>query len=219
MRLLSSAVKRLKKGSFALLGVVSVLILTALTARVGRIPGNGPFEIFVGICLVGGILLWIIPRERYGSIFANTFGWLPVLLGAASWPYWHWWATFYPPITPNTAFFETAAQVLPVLLLAAVIDVRRSVTLKSSQLILPIIVVFLGEVNALDATAFEVGNATSSDFASVAASLTSTFIALTLAVLADIASPNEDNVNTHKSSLPPSPTSSIAAGAQNNDPP
>lgn len=219
VRLLASAVKRLMKDPFLLLGLASVLVLGALTARVGLIPGNGPFNIFVVIFVVVGFLLTVIDRKYYRSIFASTFGWLPVLLGAVSWPYWYWWGTFYPPIIPNTAFFETAAQVLPVLLLAAVIDVRRSTTLRSSQLTLPIIVVFLGEINALNATAFEVGTAPTSDFASVAASLTSTFIALILAVLADIASPDDDNAKTQKSPLPPDRAFTIPTAAQKNDPP
>lgn len=179
-----------------LLGVVSVLILTVLTVRGALFPAeiryNRPLLIFTIAASIAGMILWTIPRDRYQAIFANTFGWLPVVLGAISWPYWSWYGTWHPQILAGADFYATAAQVLPVLLLAAVIDVRRSGTLKTSQLVLPVVVVFLGEIDALGVLAFPHTNATS-EFASVAASFTSTIIALLLAVLADIATPDENS--------------------------
>jgi hypothetical protein len=80
--------------------------------------------------------------------------------------------------------------VLPVLLLAAVVDVRRSQTLESKGLVLPIIAVFLGEVAALNSLAF--GNSGPEDFAAVASSLVSTTFALLLAVMADFTESPDD---------------------------
>ena len=94
--------------------------------------------------------------------------------------------------SPESDFFHAAADVLPVLLLAAVIDVRREKDLQSKQLVLPVIAVFLGEVSALSALAF--GDAGSNDFASVAASLVSTVVALILAVMADVKDSSEDEI-------------------------
>lgn len=185
-----------------LLGIISVLILTLLSIRGALFPSeiryNRPLLIFTIIAAVAGMILSIIPREKYQAIFANTFGWLPVVLGAISWPYWYWYGTWHPPVLAHADFFATAAQVLPVLLLAAVIDVRRSSTLKSSQLVLPVIVVFLGEIDALGVLAFPQTNATT-EFASVSASFTSTIIALLLAVLADIAIPKRNTRSSRKS--------------------
>jgi hypothetical protein len=103
-----------------------------------------------------------------------------------------YWTASRLDIEPASQFFEISAQVLPVVLLAAVIDVRRSRYLNSYQLALPIFVVFLGEMAALNILAFgenENGRhlqASATDFAIVAASLVSTVAALLFAVLADV---------------------------------
>jgi len=80
-----------------------------------------------------------------------------------------------------------------VLLLAAVTDVRRTRQLKSSQLGLPIVAVFLGDISALNALAFSYAG--SNDFAAVASSLVSPTVALVLAVLPGLSSPEEDAVD------------------------
>jgi hypothetical protein len=102
------------------------------------------------------------------------------------------------------------AQVLPVLLLAAVVDVRRARALKSSQLLLPIFVFLLGEVNSLNIIAFSRNHGTTWDYASVMACFIATTSALVLAVLADIATPRSDEpIRT----MPPEhPTLSSNAG-------
>jgi len=179
-------IKKPMKGLFPPIGVVAILTLAVLTVGTPRGITYAPFYIFLAMSIVAGALIWTVPRETFQHIFPNIFGWLPVVVGVASWPYWYWYCTFAPPRVPNVGFFETAAQVLPVLLLATVIDVRRTQELKSGQLVLPIIAVFLGELDALDAIAFSSADATPSAFAVVAASLVTSIAALILAVLADI---------------------------------
>ena len=81
------------------------------------------------------------------------------------------------------------------LLLAAVVDVRRSATLKSYQLALPIMAAIAGEIAALSQVAFgDAGPknvaALENEFAATTASLVSTSIALLMAVLADSAISN-----------------------------
>jgi len=138
------------------------------------------------------------------TLFVNTFGWLPVTLGSLTYFLWRLYAEnnrYY--IDPT--FFHASADVLPVLLLAAVVDVRRSETLESKGLVLPIIAVFLGEVAALNALAF--GYATAEDFAAVASSLVSTTLALVLAVMADLSElPNErkEKITFSEVEIPPS---------------
>ena len=201
--------RRPPKGIFPPIGVISVLALAALS--IGAPPqGAGflPFYIFLGICIIIGALMLITSRERYQSIFASTFGWLPVLLGLASWPFWHWYADFESPTTPSMQFFEVAAQVLPLLLLATVIDVRRTKELKSNQLVLPIISIFLAELQALNAVAWAGHDATPTQFATVAAGLVTSIFALILAVMADITSYGENEANAARQSLPPPSTTS-----------
>jgi hypothetical protein len=168
--------------------------MTILT--VGPTAGTGsatlwPLVLFSVIGIVWGTMLITVPRRKYPSLFIKHFGWLPVTLGVATYPLLYWTAR-QVRIVPASQYFEISAQVLPVLLLAAVVDVRRSSYLKSYQLALPIIVVFLGEIAALNILAFGEngqGNhlqATAADFAVVGASLSSTTAALIFAVLADL---------------------------------
>jgi hypothetical protein len=135
-----------------------------------------------------------IPRQRFVALFTKHFGWIPVLFGALTLPYWHWYVDTYG--RPSNDFFATAAAILPVILLAAVVDVRRSQDLKSHQLALPIFAVFLGELAALNEVAFgtaTVGNGFApqylGDFMAVSSSFVTVTIALILAVLADFRKP------------------------------
>ena len=199
-RLISAPPKELKKYlrwlrdyRTQLLGIISTLAMAGLA--IGPTAGTTsavlwPDSVLVVIGIVGGAALIAIPRTKYPSLFAKHFGWLPVTLGVVTYPLFYWTASQLG-IVPASQFFEISAQVLPVLLLAAVIDVRRSNHLKSHQLALPIFVVFLGEVAALNVLAFgENGKghlqASAADFAIVAATLASTVTALMLAVLADM---------------------------------
>jgi len=188
---LLSRVKSLRVGSYIgpVLGAISVLAIAwfalvfhsavTLAGSAARIVGLAIALIFIGM-----------RRERFAKIFIRHFGWLPVSLGAISIPYWLWYASSYAP--PSEDFFTTAALILPVILLAAVVDVRRSESLKSYQLAMPILAVFLGELAALNEIAFSSSLTakgftpqTSGDFASVAASFVAVIAALILAVLAD----------------------------------
>jgi hypothetical protein len=183
-------VRPLVRGLFPPLGIVSVLLVAWWTVglRVGEVSivltRLWPFAAFVVIAIFFIAFLYRTPRERLDIIFANTFGWLPVFLGALSYWYWVWYAR-EAGVTPGPEFFHASAEVLPVLLLAAVVDVRRTKRLQSKQLVLPIAAVFLGELAALDALAF--GGADRYHFAAVASSFVSSIVALVLAVMADIA--------------------------------
>jgi hypothetical protein len=176
----------LVRGLFPPLGIVSLLLVAWWT--VGLPTGRAlervwPAVVFVILAVIFGLFLYRTSRERLDALFANTFGWLPVFLGALSYWYWVWYAHQIGGF-PRTEFFLASAEVLPVLLLAAVVDVRRTQRLQSNQLILPITAVFLGELAALNALAF--GNAGPYDFAAVASSFVSSIVALVLAVMADI---------------------------------
>ena len=207
------AVKKLKhlirlsvKGIFPPIAIISALALVIAIVGVpnlGARPQSLPYYIFLGIGLIFGILLWKVPRRRYNAIFASVFGWLPVFLGALSYIFWYRYAIGYEI---GGEFFHAAADVLPVILLATVIDVRRTNDLEGKQLVLPIAVVFLGELAALDALAFP-GDVTPAFFAVVASSLVTATIALVLAVMADVASSAGDE---RKEIEEPSPSAKVA---------
>lgn len=182
----SRAVRHPIDGIFPPIGLLAIVFLIVGTVGIpeaGSVKKLWPIYAFALVGVIVGFLLWVIPRNRYGIIFASTFGWLPVFLGGLSYGFWYWYASQLGG-EPGSDFFHAAADVLPVLLLAAVVDVRRAKELQSKQLVLPIIAVFLGEISALNALAF--GFAGPGDFAAVASSLVSTTVALVLAVMADL---------------------------------
>jgi hypothetical protein len=169
--------------------LLAIAFLAVQTVGIHARPSGDlwPVAAFVIVAVIAGSFLWFIPRKQYIAIFKNTFGWLPVSLGAASYYYWYWYAS--QSGVPESDFFHASADVLPILLLASILDVHRSESLESNQLILPIIAVFLGEIAALNALAF--GDAGAADFAAVASSLVTSIFALILAVMADL--PEETN--------------------------
>jgi hypothetical protein len=222
LKVTSRAIKNPVSGIFPPIGLLAIIALTVATVG---LPSSGaaknlwPIYVFATIGIIVACLLWATDRDRYSAIFASTFGWLPVILGALSYGFWYWYAD--GQITPGTDFFHAAADVLPVLLLAAVLDVHRTKELQSKQLVLPIIAVFLGEISALNVLAF--GNAGPGDFAAVASSLVSTTVALVLAVMADL-TPTvrrvEKAVQSSEHGLPPTastenlpPGGDVQAGA------
>jgi hypothetical protein len=184
LRNLRQRIRHPAQGIFPPIGIFSILVLTVLTVGVPTWATTRylwPLEVFVILAIILGGYLSAIPREKYRASFANVFGWLPVTLGAASYGYWYWYASGEG--IPGTDFFHAAAEVLPVILLAGVVDVRRAVDLKSAQLVLPIVAVFLGEIAALNVLAFN--NAGANDFAAVASAFVTSIVALILAVMAE----------------------------------
>jgi hypothetical protein len=180
----------------SIIGVLAVLLLAWWTVGIGSLKGTrSPWQ-FVVVLTVGialGLTVILIPREQYLLLFRRHFGWIPVALGTLS--YWYWlWYTGGGSV--DVGFFETAAQVLPVLLLAAVVEVRQASILKTHQLALPIIAVFLGEVAALNEAGFQTGATAEgrvpADFAVVASSLVTAVAALIMAVLADLKQDSPD---------------------------
>ena len=150
-----------------------------------------PIYIFIAIgATLGFVLLSRVDREKYSALFASIFGWVPVFLGSLSYPFWYWYASGYSNDI-GSEFFHAAADILPVLLLATVIDVHRTNELEGRQLIPPIAAVFFGELAALNALAFT-DSGTVDNFAVVSASLVTATFALVIAVMADL-SPSEES--------------------------
>jgi hypothetical protein len=186
----SGAFRPLASGITSPIGIVAILILTILTVGVpnwGLNKNSWPYYTFLASGILFSVLLWKISRKRYSANFADIFGWLPVSLGTLSYIFWYWYANGGPVAGDN--FFHAAAEVLPVLLLATIVDIRRTSYLEGKQLVLPIAAVFLGELAALNVLAF--GNARPADFAAVASSFVVAIVALVLAVMADLAPADE----------------------------
>ena len=173
------------------IGVLAVLLLAWWTVGARSYKGYGGLAQawqYLAVLAAGVIIalpVILLSRKRYLKLFKKHFGWIPVTLGALTYPYWLW----YAGNRVDVGFFQTAAQVLPVILLAAIIDVRQSSILRSDQLALPIIAVFLGEIAALNEAAFQnsayaVGRV-GADFAVVASSFVVSIVALIMAVLAN----------------------------------
>lgn len=133
------------------IGVASLLAMSwvAIGLRTG-IPWPGLAAIGIGAAVA--IAAIAIPRPRFAMIFNQHFGWIPVALGTISIPFWYWSIKTYGQ--PHHEFFGVAAAILPVLILAAVVDVRRSATLKSYQLAMPMLAAFFAEIAALNEVAF-----------------------------------------------------------------
>jgi hypothetical protein len=109
------------------------------------------------------------------------------VLALATYPYWYWVSS---SSNIEQGFFDVSAQVLPVLVLAAVVDVRRSRRLESHQLAFPLIAMIIGEIAALSVSA-GVSDANQSNFAMVSAAFVAGVAAVVLAVLAE-AVPDDD---------------------------
>lgn len=144
-----------------------------------------PYYVFLVGAFLLGFLLWRTPRERYSTKFVSLFGWLPVTLGSLSYIFWYWYAA---GSEVDTAFFHVAGDVLPVFLLATIVDARRTNELEGKQLVLPIAAVIIGEFSALNSLAFPTGDL-ASQYAVVSSSLVTAIVALLLAVMADISRP------------------------------
>jgi signal transduction histidine kinase len=176
--------------------------MTGLTIGLTGAGHRGTLAPALVIFAIAGIIAagFTIIHQRCPSFFATHFGWLPVSVGTVTYPLW-WWYSNEQNNRPALSFFEISAQVLPVLLLAAIIDVEWSRSRRAYRLILPIIAVFLGELVALNILAFgedPEGHPQAEDFDSaiVAACLTSTIIALVMAVLGSWAENEEEKAES-----------------------
>jgi len=177
------------------IGVLAVLFFAWWTVGLRSYKGYGglaqawQFLVVLAVGVIIALPVILLRPEQYLKLTKKHFGWIPVTLGALTYPYWLW----YAGNSVDVGFFQTAAQVLPVILLAAIVDVRQSSIVRSEQLALPVIAVFLGEIAALNEAAFQnnsyaVGRV-GADFAVVASSFVVSIVALIMTVLAN---PKED---------------------------
>jgi hypothetical protein len=159
-------------------GYVAVGLIVFRSLARGFFFWQAIIAILIGAAVIA--LIIILPRRHWQSIFRNHFGWAPPLLGAASIPYWGWYASRSGG--SSESFFEISAQVIPVFMLATIIDVRQTEGLNSHQLILPLLVMLTGELEALDSVAF--GGSVNS-FQLICGALVTSVSALIMGILAN----------------------------------
>lgn len=105
--------------------------------------------------------------------------WFAVACGAVSIPYLMWFAA---ENTINPEFFTASAQVIPVLLVALLVDVSRSEATRTRTLVWVIVYAFTGAAVALTSEASP-GNEGSAAFAIVASSIIALAFSLILTIL------------------------------------
>lgn len=166
-----------------------------------------------------GTYIALTAKDERARHFAQAMKWLPPTSGLVALPFF-WFYTSNLQAGIGSEFFSTAAQVIPVFLLALTLDVRRSKILESSDLSWTTLACLLGEGAALGASAFETFRGRE-HFTVVAASLVALFVALIMAIGADLdnraepADMNEDSGDV--GSQAPSPTNEESTGQSNQD--
>jgi hypothetical protein len=163
-----------------LAGAAAVLMFLALSLAAKLLDWQSAAIVLFGLILC--TVAASIPRSIWAALFRRHFVWMPSVVGLVTWPFWYWYANTQQL---RDAYFEVSAQVLPVLLLAAVIDVRRSRHLRSDQLLSPLLVILIGEMTAIGAIAYT-SQVNARNFAVVAAATVTAIVALAFAILADV---------------------------------
>ncbi|WP_431936958.1 hypothetical protein [Micromonospora sp. RP3T] len=138
--------------------------------------------VFVAIELVAtiGVGSFFLPYS-FWKFISPHFGVLAAIAYVLSFPYWYWYAAFSGRDV-ETDFFSTVGQVLPVLLLAALVDLKRTSDSTTKNLLLFIAVAAAGEFSCLFGLAFKVQDP--SLFGHAAAACVGTFVGLGVSLLA-----------------------------------
>lgn len=138
----------------------------------------------LGIGVLGAGLssaLYFIPNESWVKVVSPNFGFVAMGVLVVTYFYWHWYATVRVT-EPSSDFYATVAQILPVFLLAALIDARQTRHANRWQAASYFAVIGIGEYEALLASAF--GVHTPVTFAQVAAAVNGAIVGLLCALLA-----------------------------------
>jgi hypothetical protein len=189
-----------KLGLGSLLVAGGVLAFGILLLSVEGKPIFRNFPVIVSIATLMGVFFFFwyslqepSLRNNFLRTLTNSFPWLPSIIGCSSVLFWYWYASSSPKKLESIqgAFFEVSAQVIPVLLLAIMIDVRRSEKLRSHDLVLTILALLFGEIITLQGAAR--GNGSPFDFAAVGGMVTVGFCAVIIGVILEFpSSPNEE---------------------------
>jgi hypothetical protein len=123
------------------------------------------------------VILDLDPEGWRAQLYPNI-GIISLIGGLLTFPYWYWYASTAPPVAGE--FYSTVAQVIPVLLLTAVVDLRTGDRPDGDQQPMLVGIVAVGEFFALYAIAYELRFA--AIFAIVSSSIIASLIGLLIAV-------------------------------------
>jgi hypothetical protein len=134
-------------------------VTTSLVISVQFAISDGEFQwssvpIAVAFAVVSALtyLLFTIPSDRWRDVMFENLGYLSLAVLTVGTFYFGWYAAGH---AINGNFFATVAQVLPVLLLAALLDTRQRRPLHDHQVVLYVFSVAWGEFASLTALAFD----------------------------------------------------------------
>jgi hypothetical protein len=178
---------KVRPWSFAATALLGTLVLAALDClsvyvRFGHMASTTvPVALAFG-ALAAGMLsaLYHIPHDVWARVVVPNFGYIAAGVLIVSYFYWLWYASARGK-EAGSEFYGTAAQIIPVFLLAALIDARQTRDANRWQTAIYFVVIALGESVALLVLAFDVRN--SMTFAQVAASVSGAVAGLACALL------------------------------------
>jgi hypothetical protein len=128
---------------------------------------------------IGGALV-NAPQELISQLARRTYAYAPTLVSVVAGAWFYLFAEA-ADLELAPSFFEVAAQIYPVLVLAAIVDVRRAGKIGTHDLYLTLTVLMGGEFFAL----MGVMRASLTNFALTSGALTAGFTALILSVLSE----------------------------------
>ena len=120
------------------------------------------------------------PPKRLAKLELSGYKLAPVVMGSLGGLYFFWYATTTAVEIPG-AIFEVTAQIIPVLILATIVDARRAHRIATEDVVGALAFLILGEIMAL----FGIMTQTAPIFGLVCGALTAGFAALILSVLAE----------------------------------
>lgn len=140
------------------------------------------FNYMAGFAIVAG-LMWFVyftPQEALAHIALRRYEVLPMITGFVAFGF------FYSPTPMDQrdipgSFFEVTSQIIPVLILVTIVDVRRNIRLHKDRILPTLVVLTTGEFTALAGIVFPSG----ANLAFVFAVLVAGFCALFLSILSD----------------------------------
>jgi uncharacterized protein len=192
------------------LPVFSAIVLVASFLRGEEHPFLYlPMGIATGLVVWAFHFLYETDRQDQAELFRGSFSYLPTVVGIISAPLWIWVSFAILPDVEGP-LFEVTAQIIPVLLLALIIDVRQSRRLETSDLSITILMLLLGEAVALYYAAGAKDPRIA--FSVVSYTLVVGFSAIVFAVVADY----EESDSKETAASSPSPDLRVVAAALEN---
>lgn len=139
----------------AFAGVIAMIALLTTAEPLPKGHHYSWARIVIAVVVVTPIVttLAFATSKRWKRWSQHTFPWLPIVLGAASYEFWYWYPSNVQKNLLSIDFFSVSAEVLPLLMLAAVIDLHGNQRLNAYKIALPILAVVVGEIAALSVCA------------------------------------------------------------------